>query len=90
MKKKSRKIYFVREFLEEQVFEMQTQFKTERANLPSLCLMPSVAFYEHTKPNVPILKRVIQLAKEALEYLEKNNSDSMKVRRILHKRLSID
>jgi hypothetical protein len=65
--------------LEEQIFEMQTQFKTERASLPALCLMPSVTFYENTKPNVPILKRVIQLAKEALDYLEKNNSDSMKV-----------
>lgn len=66
-------------FLEEQIFEMQTQFKSERANLPSLCLMPSVAFHDNNKPNVPILKRVIQLAKEALNYLETNSSDSIKV-----------
>jgi len=65
--------------LEEQVFEMQTQFKTERSNLPTLCLMPSVAFHDNNKPNVPILKRVIQLAKEALNHLETNNSDSIKV-----------
>jgi len=65
--------------LEEQIFEMQTQFKTERSNLPALCLMPSVSFHENNKPNIPILKRVIQLAKEALSYLETNNSDSIKV-----------
>lgn len=65
-------------FLEEQIFEMQAQFKAERASLPALCLIPSSTLYENTKPNVPILKRVIHLAKEALDYLEKSNSDSMK------------
>ena len=63
---------------------MQTQFKSERSNLPTLCLMPSVAFHDNNKPSVPILKRVIQLAKEALNYLEINNSDSIKVRRYLN------
>lgn len=58
---------------------MQQQFKTDRTNFPALCLMPSVVFYESKKPNVPILKRVIQLAKEALNYLEKTPSDSIKV-----------
>ena len=66
-------------FLEEQIFEMQTQFKSERSNLPALCLMPSVAFHDNNKPTIPIFKRVIQLAKEALIYLETNNSDSIKV-----------
>lgn len=58
---------------------MQTQFKTERSSLPPLCLMPSIAFHDNNKPSVPILKRVIQLAKQALNYLEINNSDSIKV-----------
>lgn len=66
-------------FVEEEVFEMQRQFKTDRTSFPPLCLMPSVVFYENKKPNVPILKRVIQLSKEALNYLEKNSSDSLKV-----------
>ena len=66
-------------FLEDQIFEMQKQFKSDRASFPPLCLMPSVVFYETNKPMVPILKRVIQLAKQALIYLEKNPSDSMKV-----------
>jgi hypothetical protein len=67
-------------FLDEQIFEMQTQFKTDRSKLPALCLMPSVAFHDNNQPSVPILKRVIQLAKEALIYLQTNNSDSIKVR----------
>ncbi|CAF0827834.1 unnamed protein product [Rotaria sordida] len=71
-------INFNHELTKEQIFEMQTQFKIERSNLPALCLMSSVAFHDNQKPNVPILKRVIQLAKEALAYLETNNSDSMK------------
>ncbi|CAF2982692.1 unnamed protein product [Rotaria sp. Silwood2] len=71
-------INFNHELTKEQIFEMQTQFKSERSSLPALCLMPSVAFHDNQKPNVPILKRVIQLAKEALNYLETNNSDSMK------------
>lgn len=58
---------------------MQAQFKVERSNLPPLCLMPSIAFHDSQKPSVPVLKRVIHLAKEALAYLEKNNSDSIKV-----------
>ena len=66
-------------FVEDQIFEMQTQFKTERSSLPALCLLSSVAFYENNKPTVPVLKRVIQLAKEALNYLENNHSDSLKV-----------
>jgi hypothetical protein len=66
-------------FLEEQIFEMQTQFKNERSNLPALCLMPSVGFHENNKPSVPIFKRVMQLAIEALNYLETNKSDSIKV-----------
>ncbi|CAF3563201.1 unnamed protein product [Adineta steineri] len=71
-------INFNHELTKEQIFEMQTQFKTDRSNLPALCLMPSVAFHENNKPNIPILKRVIQLAKEALVFLETNNSDSIK------------
>lgn len=67
-------------FLEEQIFDLQTQFKAERSSLSPLCLMPSVAFHDNQKPNVPVLKRVIQLAREALNYLETNNSESMKVR----------
>ena len=59
---------------------MQAQFKSERSSLPAMCFMPSVAFHESTKPSVPVLKRVIQLAKEALNYLETNNSESIKVR----------
>jgi hypothetical protein len=58
---------------------MQTQFKNERSNLPALCLMPSVGFHENNKPSVPIFKRVMQLAIEALNYLETNKSDSIKV-----------
>ncbi|CAF4667241.1 unnamed protein product [Rotaria sp. Silwood1] len=71
-------INFNHELTREQVFEMQTQFKTDRSNLPALCLMPSVAFHDNQNPSVPILKRVIQLAKEALAYLKTNNSDTMK------------
>lgn len=43
-----------------------------------MCLVPSVVSYENDQPSVPILKRSIHLAKEALEYLEKNHSDSLK------------
>ena len=73
-------------FVEDQVFEMQTQFKAERSSLPALCLLSSVAFYENNKPTVPVLKRVIQLAKEALNYLENNHSDSLKVIHFIKKK----
>ncbi|CAF3742018.1 unnamed protein product [Rotaria magnacalcarata] len=71
-------INFNHELTNEQIFEMQTQFKADRSNLPPLCLMPSVAFHDNQKPNVPVLKRLMLLAKEALAYLETNNSDSIK------------
>ena len=58
---------------------MQKQFKADRSTLPAMCLMPSVAFHDHQQPTVPILKRLIQLAKEARLYLENHPSDSIKV-----------
>ena len=70
--------------LEEQIYEMQAKFKMERSHFPGLCLMSSVTIHDNFKPSIPILKRVIQLAKEALNYLEKNNSDSLKVKFIWH------
>ncbi|CAF4588393.1 unnamed protein product, partial [Rotaria magnacalcarata] len=39
-------INFNHELTNEQIFEMQTQFKADRSNLPPLCLMPSVAFHD--------------------------------------------
>jgi hypothetical protein len=58
---------------------MQTQFKTDRPRLPPLCIMPSVAFHDNQQPTVPILKMLLQLAKEALAYLETNGSEAIKV-----------
>jgi len=71
-------INFNQKLTNEEIFDLQNQFKTDRSKLPAMCLMPSIAFHDNSLPTVPIFKRVVQLAKEAMNYIEKHNCDSIK------------